>query len=145
MATKAIPVIGGTVGWSTTATGYVSIAEAKTLLIPEDSKEYIDVTSLDSPNGRREFIPGLIDAGELTLECNYTPDTMDLAKTYSDNGTLIYFETQLVATSDQTSTGDKFEWSGFVTPSIQQANVDGAVMLNILVRTSGGMTYTQGS
>lgn len=145
MATKAIPVIGGTVGWSTTASGYVDIVEAKTLLVPEDSKDYIDVTHLGSPNGRREYIPGLIDAGELTLQCNYTPATFQLAKTYSDGGTLVYFSTQLVATTDQTSTGDLFEWAGYVVPSIQEANVDGAVMLDLQIRTSGGVTYTQGT
>lgn len=145
MATKAIPVIGGTIKWNTTTTTYTAIEEAKTLLLPEDSKEYIDVTNLDSANGRREFIPGLIDAGELTLECNYVPATFGLAKTYSDDGTLIYFETQLKRNSAQTSTGDRFTWSGFVTPSIQNAAVDGAVMLNLLIRTSGGVTYTTGS
>ncbi len=143
--TIAIPVMGGTVKWNTTTTTYNAILEAKTLILPEDQQDYIEVTSLDSPNGRREFIPGLIDAGEVTLECNYTPAMMGLAKGYSEAGTLIYFETQLVQTVDQSTTGDKFEWSGFVTPSVPTPGVDGSMMLNLLVRTSGGVTYTTGS
>lgn len=36
------------------------------------TRESIDVTDLDATNGAMEFIPGLIDAGQVNLELNYT-------------------------------------------------------------------------
>lgn len=40
---------------------------------PSFSADSIDATHMQSPNGWREFIMGLIDGGEIQFDCNYLP------------------------------------------------------------------------
>ncbi len=42
---------------------------------PSAQIDQIDVTHMQSPDRRREFIPGLIDSGECSFEMNYVPDS----------------------------------------------------------------------
>lgn len=37
------------------------------------NNELLDVTNFDSPAGTREYIAGLADGAEITVECNYLP------------------------------------------------------------------------
>lgn len=56
------------------------IAEITSMSISQEA-EQLDVTHMQSPGFRREFIAGLIDPGELTVEVNHDPsipDPMDL-------------------------------------------------------------------
>jgi predicted secreted protein len=50
------------------------IAERVNLGGPSMSRDAPDVTHMDSPGGWREFIPGLKDGGEVTVEGNFVPD-----------------------------------------------------------------------
>ena len=113
-------------------------------MVPTTEVEYVDVTNLDSPNAFREYIPGLKDAGEISLECNYTPAIFDLAEGYRTNGTIVFFRTTLPAFAGQTG-GDVFEFTGYVTPQVQQTPVDGAIMMTISIRVTGAVTHTEGA
>lgn len=44
---------------------------------PSAARETYDVTHHRSPRRRREFIGGLVDEGELTLDVNYVPERHD--------------------------------------------------------------------
>lgn len=145
MPSLAIPVHGSTVGWGTTQGTYTDIPECKTLLVPEVSPDYIDVTSLSSTNGYREYIVGLKDVSEITLQCNYIGSTYSTAKGYADNGTLIYFETELTKAAGQTTTGDTFEFAGYVVPSVPSQEAGAAAVLELKIRLSGDVTFTAGS
>ena len=52
---------------------YTTIAEVTDIGGPSMSLDPIDVTSHDSIAAFREFIGGLLDAGEVTLTINYVP------------------------------------------------------------------------
>jgi predicted secreted protein len=52
--------------------GEDTVAEINSISGPNMSRDTIDVTSLDSTGGYREFIPGFRDGGEVTLSCNWT-------------------------------------------------------------------------
>lgn len=43
---------------------------------PEDTVDEEDVTTLESPGRRKEFIPTLIDGGSFTVEMNYIPGSI---------------------------------------------------------------------
>ena len=40
---------------------------------PADSDDQVEATHMQSPNRRREYIPGLTDSGEASYEMNYVP------------------------------------------------------------------------
>lgn len=49
---------------------------SEVLDIPElpHTREFVEATNQDSLNQTREYIAGLIDAEEFTVQCNYIPD-----------------------------------------------------------------------
>ena len=51
---------------------FTTIAEVNSIDGPNKSRDTIDVTSLNSTDGYREFIPSFRDAGEVSLEMNFT-------------------------------------------------------------------------
>ena len=50
---------------------YTKVAEVLSISGPELSAEQVEVTSLDSTGGYKEFIPGLLDGGTVQIEFNY--------------------------------------------------------------------------
>lgn len=51
---------------------FTAIAEVNSISGPDKSRGTIDVTNLDSASGYREFIPGFRDAGQVSLNMNFT-------------------------------------------------------------------------
>lgn len=52
---------------------FTNIAELIDLTAPSMTKDQIEATHTDSPDGFREFIPGMKDGGEFTATCNFLP------------------------------------------------------------------------
>ncbi len=75
---RATTLVPGTV--------YETIANVTSIGGPERTRETIDVTSHDSPNGWMEFIGGLKDGGELSCDINYDPaeTTHDIDDDFDD-------------------------------------------------------------
>lgn len=59
---------GATPTWTT-------LARVKDIPFPESTVDEIDVTSMDSPNATKEFIPGLVDNGEMSFELDWIPES----------------------------------------------------------------------
>ncbi|MFH9957310.1 phage tail tube protein [Streptomyces roseolus] len=57
---------------------FTAIAQATSISGPNLSRTTIDVTAHDSPNRHMEFVGGLINPGEVTLDINYDPDVHDV-------------------------------------------------------------------
>lgn len=146
MATKQRIVYGATAEWSGDGgSTYTSIPEVKGLAVPEIQIEYQDATSLDSTGGYREFVAGLKDAGEISIPAGYTSAAYNTAVGYQTNATLVYFKTTLPLETGQTTTGDVFEFTGYVSPQLETNAVGDIIAMNINIRTSGTVTFTQGS
>jgi predicted secreted protein len=56
---------------------FTAIAESTNISGPGISREAYDVTTHQSPDAWREFIGGLKDGGEVTVDINYDPDVHD--------------------------------------------------------------------
>ena len=52
---------------------FTLLAERVSIKGPGFSRDSLDATHMDSPNNWREFIAGLKDGGEVTIESNYVP------------------------------------------------------------------------
>jgi hypothetical protein len=57
---------------------YVLVAEVTSITWPGYARDAIDATHMNSEDQFREFIPGLMDAGEVTIEMNYVPNHADV-------------------------------------------------------------------
>lgn len=53
---------------------FTALAEVTDITGPGMSRELPDATHMKSPGGWREFLGGLKDAGEITVECNHLPN-----------------------------------------------------------------------
>ncbi|MFD3352735.1 phage tail tube protein [Streptomyces fradiae] len=77
---------------------FTTIANATNISGPGLARNTIDVTSHDSPDSTMEFIGGLVDPGEVSVDINYTPalhDTLveDLYDTDPRNYRLVFPDT----------------------------------------------------
>lgn len=52
---------------------YVQMAEVTSIKPPSATLDQIDVTHMQSPNRRKEFISGMIDGGEASFDMNFVP------------------------------------------------------------------------
>lgn len=73
--TQAIIGYGSTIEVETSAGSgvYTKLGEVTSITPPNEKVDQIDVTHMESPNRTREFIQGLIDPGEMSLDINYVP------------------------------------------------------------------------
>ena len=105
MASTAVSGVGTLFRrWSGSA--WVNIAEVNSISGPSMTRETIDVTSLDSVGGYREFIAGFRDAGNVQLAMNFTRATYDLMKTDFEDDTAQNYE---IVLSDVENTSLEFE------------------------------------
>jgi predicted secreted protein len=83
MATAAISGYGSTITFGGTAVTETMITG------PENTRDQLDATTHSSTSAAREFIPGLKDGGEVTLEGNWVPSDAGQTALLSsyDNGT----------------------------------------------------------
>ena len=58
---------------STSPNAYAAVEEAFTISGLGKTNNLVDVTNFDSPTGTMEYIAGLADGQEITVECNYYP------------------------------------------------------------------------
>ena len=56
-----------------TEANLVELAEVTNCSFPQDEVDEHEVTHLKSPNKRKEFIAGMRDGGEVTINLNYVP------------------------------------------------------------------------
>ena len=102
--------------------------------------EELDVTTLDSAGGYREFIQGFRDSGELEISGFHDggDEGQKALRTAFESGASGRFE---VAFPD----GASVNFSGFVKGhSIGSAEVDGAIGFGAVIRISGTVSVTEG-
>lgn len=144
MATKQRIVYGATSKWGTDGITFENIPECKGIAVPGVEVDYQEATHLQSPGGFREYVTGLKDAGSIEIPCGYSSGAYADAHGYMTNGTLIYFETTLPSETGQSS-GDVFEFTGFVVPKLETNEVGDIISMNISVRISGSPSFTEGT
>lgn len=142
---EQIIAYGATVERSTDDTTYTEIPECKGVAIPVVTTEYQEVTSLDSPNGFREYIKGLKDAGEITVPAGYTADGYEQQIADQNAAAAIYYKVTLKLQPGQSTTGDVFEFRGFPTPELEAGDVGAPINMNVQIRLTGDVTWTKGS
>lgn len=135
---------GATVERSTDGVTFTAIPECKGVAIPMVETEYLDATSLDSPNAFREYVKGLKDAGVISVPCGYTASGYEQQLADQAEDEPIYYRTTMKPQPNQT-TGDVFEFRGFPTPMVESGAVGELVGMSVSIRTTGDVEWTKGT
>lgn len=139
MASSAISGVGTKFRrWSGSA--WVDLAEVNTINGPTMSRETIDVTSLDSIGGYREFITGFRDAGTVTFGMNFTRANYELIKADFESDSIQNYEI-LLPDTDATS----LEFEGIVTECPLTIPMDDKITIDVTIKISGKPALNSGS
>lgn len=121
--------------------GFTTIGQVKDIEGPNMSRENIDVTTHDSPQGFREFIPSLRDGGEVTFDIEYDPSLVTHGDT--PEGLLGMFKTdnvpnwQLIFPIEGSYGFYGFAFTGYVSNFSSAEPVDGSVKASITIKVAG--------
>jgi predicted secreted protein len=138
MASTAIAGVGTTFKrWSGSA--WVAIAEINSITGPSMSRDTIDVTSLDSTGGYREFITGFRNAGTVVLAMNFTRDTYETMKNDFESNVIKNYQ---IVLPDVEATGLDFE--GLVTELPLTIPADDKVTADVTIQVTGKVYIQSG-
>lgn len=79
---------------------FVAVLGLKSITGPQIKRDMVDVTDMDSATNFKEFIGGLVDAGEVSFDANFMP--RDETQNQSDGGFMAEF--------DKTSCDSRGNW-----------------------------------
>ena len=120
--------------------GWEEIAEIKKISGPSMKREIIDVTSLDSEGGYREFIASLRDGGDLSLDMIFRRDNWELLLAdFEDNSPRMYE----ILLPDENNTG--FIFRGYVMDLPPDITFDDAVTMAVTIKITGEVSSDSGS
>lgn len=120
---------------------FTTIAEVRTLTGPSSTMSPIDVTNHQSTSGWREFVAGLLDGGQVTMEVNYLPAN---ATHNASAGFLNTFENKtsrnfLLRFPD--AAGTTWAFTGFFDSVTPTAPIDGALTASVSIKITGVVTF----
>ena len=130
----------GTVFRRYNGTTWDVIAEVNSITGPGMTRDFIDVTSLDSTGGYREFIAGFRDGGTVVLAMNFTRANYDLMKADFESDTSVLYE---IVLPDTDSTSVVF--MGLVTELPLTIPTDDKVTIDVTIKVDGEVTVNSGS
>jgi predicted secreted protein len=114
-----------------------SIAEVNQITGPSMTREFIDVTSLDSTGGYREFIAGFRDGGQVVLNMNFTLLGYEQMRLDFENDDAQNYE---IVFSDATAT--TFDFAGLVTDLPVSIPTDDKVTIDVTIKVTGQVTVS---
>lgn len=126
--------------WNTSTGEWEAIAQINSIDGPGMSRDTIDTTALDTTGGYRTFIAGFRDAGEVTLEMNFTRDTYEQMLTDFESDTAVNYELVLPDADNTT-----IEFEGLITELPLTVEPDDKITCEITIKISGQVSIESGS
>ncbi|MDQ8045263.1 MAG: phage tail tube protein [Patulibacter sp.] len=120
---------------------FVTMGGVTNISGPARSRETIDVTAHDSPDGWMEFIGGLKDGGEVSCDINYDPsdDTHDLDDDFDDVTPRKYRIVLLPGTEDEHT----WTINGVLTGLEDEFPYDDKMTRSLTIKVTGKPTLVQ--
>ncbi len=139
MTSAAISGIGAVIqrGDGASVEAFTTLAEVSNIGGPNISRDTIDVTTLDSVNGFREFIAGFRDGGEVVLDMNWTRASYDLLKTDFDTNASRNYK---IIMPDSGST--EFDFAAWVINIATNIPTDDKITMTATLKIDGAITET---
>jgi len=117
---------------------YTKIGEAIKIDNSGMKADLADVTNMDSPSSFKEYLPTLLDGGEVKIDCNFVnTDAIqnDLMNDFTGQ-TLLYWRVQLP------SARGKFEFQGYITGLDTSLDVPKQATRAVTIKITGPNTWT---
>jgi predicted secreted protein len=120
------------------------LAEVISIDGPERVRDTVEVTHATSPNRYREFVDGLKDGSEVSMELNMVQaDYVALEAIYDDSDSKNNY---LYTLPDKNFTGKPtILFAGYITSLNISSSTDDKVTLSVTLKVTGPVTYTPGS
>jgi len=141
----------GTVGISTTLSGGTSSSVVGNIISiggPNQTRTSVDKSTMDSTAKYKEFMPGMIDAGELTVEINYdgtAAGTADYLNATFQNTATSNISTWTITAPDAVagvSSASSWAGSGFISALGNAIPMDDKITQSLTIKLSGKLTFT---
>lgn len=129
-------------------TTWLEVPEAKNVVIPDETPEWRDRTTLNVTDRRKRYGRGMVDVSEAAINCLYTTESYKAAKSMEarPDTSPVLFRATFPANTETQTTGDAFEWGALVqVGGGGEQNVDGDLEFPINMRTQGAVTWTEGA
>ena len=133
-ASNAISGFGTTLGYQAGTDGtYTTFAEITNITPPAIKGDTAEVSTMDSPNGYKEFIGTLIDGGEVTVSLNYKA-----SQTVTVAALVNVKKTWKITIND----GSNWVFSGLLTGLSGAIPVDGKVSQDWTIKVTGKPVFS---
>ncbi len=119
---------------------YTALAQVLSVNGPNLSADTVDVTNNDSPNGWREFIPGLKDGGEIEVVLVFDPNDATFVTLRDYLGTSEFYRVEWPQFTS-TSSGDRVSVGGIVTGVEIESETEDRLEATVTVKVSGAPTW----
>lgn len=139
MASNAIAGVG-TIFQRWSGSAWVALSEINAITGPTMTRDTIDVTSLSSTGGYREFIAGFRNAGTVALNMNFTRSTYELLKTDFESSVVGNYR---IVLPDLENTS--VEFMGLVTELPLTIPTDDKVTADCTIQLSGPIDIDSGA
>lgn len=132
--TQAIEGYGTDFQYSSNGSSYTSLAEVRKITGPGIKPKSIDATHLLSPSAHMEFICGIVDGGEVTLDLNWLKTVYAVVK---DTLVRVVYFYKIVFT-----TGSTLVFQGFPTDIGPEIPTDDRISLAVTFKVTGKPVFT---
>ena len=120
---------------------WTTMGEVTNITPPAMARDSVDASHEQSPNGWREFIPGMKDGGEVSLELNYVPGnaaTLALVAELNLSGQSATKPRRILFTD-----GSFWEFNAFLTGFEPEAPLDDKMTAAVTFKVTGQPLLTQ--
>jgi len=139
MTTNAISSVGASFkqGDGSSNESFDAVAEINSITGPSKTRDTIDVTSLDSAGGYKEFIASFRDAGEVTLNMNYTRDAYEAMNTAFESDSSVNYQIVMPDTGATT-----YDFAAFVTGVPITIPLIDKITMDVTLKITGQVTMS---
>ncbi|WP_294189076.1 phage tail tube protein [uncultured Sphingomonas sp.] len=125
------------------AAALTKLAEVTNVTMPNEQVAEVEVTHYESPGRSREFIPGMSDAGEITVEMNWVPgsEADALIAAAKADGKVRTF--RIVTPPDDNA--QMYTFPGFVRGFERGLPMDDRMTATVTIRVAGAVVQADAS
>lgn len=120
---------------------FTTLGEVTAITPPGWSRDTVDATHMQSPGAHREFIAGLADAGEVSMDVNYVPGNAAAAALEAEKA--LTGSSAAINRRITFPDGSYMTFVGILTAFEPDAPIDDKMSASVTMKVSGVPTFVQ--